>query len=104
MATEILMRNPTSGIVKKGFYGFSWTVFFFGFFVPFCRGDSKSGLIMLLLCWMPIIQLILSFKYNKMYTLKLVDQGYEFAGSDAENTMAMSSLGISKQTNKSKGE
>ena len=32
MATRISMRHKESGIMKVGYYGFSWTTFFFGFF------------------------------------------------------------------------
>jgi uncharacterized membrane protein len=27
MAKEILMKHPQTGVIKKGFYGFSWTSF-----------------------------------------------------------------------------
>ena len=34
MATRINIRHKESGIVKKGYYGFSWTYLIFGWFVP----------------------------------------------------------------------
>jgi hypothetical protein len=44
---NIRMINPQTKIVKEAVVGFSWTVFFFGFFVPLIRGDWKWCLIMI---------------------------------------------------------
>jgi len=100
MATQILMKNPSTGIVKKGFYGFSWTTFCWSGIPAIMRGDTLTGIIMLCFCWFPLITLIMAFKYNKMYTTKLIEQGYEFAGTETENEIARTQLGIiKKQTN-----
>ena len=37
------MKNPQTGQVKQAPVGFSWTVFFFGMFPAFFRGDIKYG-------------------------------------------------------------
>jgi hypothetical protein len=39
MATKINMLNPDTGLIKTGFYGFSWTTFFFGAFPALFRSD-----------------------------------------------------------------
>lgn len=59
--------------------GFSWTVFFFGFLVPICRGDAKWAIIMfaaslLTLC---LAQLVFSFTYNGTWIRELLSRGYK---------------------------
>jgi len=58
--------------------GFSWTVFFFGFLVPICRGDAKWAIIMFVLalctCWIAMI--VLGFMYNGIYIRGLLSQGF----------------------------
>ena len=66
--------------------GFSWTMFFFGVFVPLFRGDWKWFLIILgidvvltitgLIFIMPFLMLGLSFFYNRLYAKDLYDNGY----------------------------
>ena len=59
---------------------FSWTVLFCGFFVPLLRGDWKYTLIMLLLSPLNFVfymaNIILAFKYNKLYVKGLLEKGY----------------------------
>jgi len=67
-------------IPTNGFVGFSWTVFFFGFFVPLIRGDYKWFLIMLVIDCLTVYvvgNIIMAFMYNKIYTKGLmVDKGF----------------------------
>ena len=66
--------------------GFSWTMFFFGVFVPLFRGDWKWFLIILgvdlvftvtgAIFGMSLVMLGLSFLYNKIYAKDLYDKGY----------------------------
>ncbi len=76
MAQMIVLEK--NGIQKKSFVGFSWTTFFFGFFVPLIRGDIKWFLIMLILSFLSfgLAQFILCFLYNKFYTVNLLEKGY----------------------------
>ena len=86
MAISIQMRHKHNGIYKDGFVGFSWTYLFFGFFVPLLRGHYRYALYHFLIFLfsgplLPLVQIILSFKFNKWYTLDLIEQGYVFDDS-----------------------
>jgi hypothetical protein len=104
MATKIALRHRDSGIVKDGYYGFSWTTFFFGFFPALFRGDFITfigGFVVsaIIACvtlgvGALFIGFVWSFMYNRYYTRKLLERGYVMAGSDGENTAAALALGI----------
>jgi len=104
MATRISMKHKETGIMKDGFYGFSWTTLFFGFFPALFRGDFVTfiggfvisviiGLITLGIGAF-FIGLIWAFMYNKYYTRKLLERGYVLAGSEGDNALAASALGM----------
>lgn len=104
MATSIAMRHKESGMVKEGFYGFSWTTFLFGFFPALFRGDFLTFVVGMIIA-IPLaiatagvsnifIAIAWGFMYNKYYTRKLLERGYEFAGSEGENMLAAAALGI----------
>jgi hypothetical protein len=96
MATKIMLQHPATGVTKTGFYGFSWTTFFFGGIPALFRGDIIIGLVVVVLnfftAW--IAGIIWSFFYNKHYTIKLVEKGYVLVGSESEVSAAKSALGI----------
>lgn len=94
MATEINLKK--GNLRKRGIVGFSWTTFFFGFFVPLFRGDWLWFVIMLLAGCLgfvtagivPIVaNIILSFMYNKVYTGKLLENGWVPADEFAYNEL-----------------
>ena len=98
MAIEVNLEKY--GHRKKGFLGFSWTAFFFNFFVPLIRGDFKWLLIFLfpfifiylgnilnldfdneyisIIFMLPILitKFVFPFIYNKFYTKDLLKKGY----------------------------
>lgn len=80
MAQLIRLRHTQSGVVKSGFYGFSWTTLFFSGFPAIFRGDLITGAIVLVLSassfW--IVAVIWAFLYNRVYTTRLLEQGYVF--------------------------
>ena len=107
MATKVMLKHRDSGIIKNGYFGFSWTTFFFGFFPPLFRGDYLTfvGLfvvlgILTLLTWFTfglatwVAMFVWAFLYNKYYTRKLLERGYMFADTDAIVTQAKISVGV----------
>ncbi|MDB5777433.1 MAG: hypothetical protein JWP38_3566 [Herbaspirillum sp.] len=104
MAIRIALKHKETGIIKDGFYGFSWTTLFFGFFPALFRGDFITfigGFVIYVIIAMMtfgigafFVGFIWAFMYNKYYTCKLIERGYVLAGSDADNALAASRLGV----------
>jgi hypothetical protein len=96
VATRVMLKHPQSGIVTKGYYGFSWTTLFFGGLPALVRSDWVMGLVLIVLQFLTwgISGIIAAFVYNKYFTLKLIERGYQLADSDAANIEAQSHLGI----------
>ena len=103
MATRILLKHP-NGLVKEGYYGFSWTTLFFGFFPALFRGDFMTfiggfvisfiiGVLTFGIGWF-FISVVWAFFYNKYHLRRLIERGYELAGSPADNAMAANALGM----------
>jgi hypothetical protein len=94
MATQVNLKNDQN-VLAKGFVGFSWTVLFFGFFVPLCRGDWKWFLIMLLVCALSLglANLVLCFVYNKIYTKSLlIDKHFSPADDFSKGTLVQAGI------------
>ena len=90
MARVVELRNPKTEVLTVGFSGFSWTMLLFGFFVPLFRGDLIAALLLFALqtlfalffrsLWglgFLIPPTIMAFFYNKAFTKKLLEAGYE---------------------------
>lgn len=85
MAQEVILKKD--GQVKMGYVGISWTVLFFGFFVPIFRKDYMVALgiffISILLGAVTtglgsiVFNIIIGFVYNKFYTTNLIKKGYK---------------------------
>ena len=78
------LKHPEYEVIKQAPVGFSWTVFFFGFFPPLFRGDWKWGIVMLVaaLCTFGISTLVFMFIYNKLFVKSLLDSGYTSVDGD----------------------
>jgi len=102
----VRMLTNEAGVIKKVKQGFSWTLFFFGRFVPLLRGDFKYFGILAIITVITesagkkskykneynlfntiylvgivvgiIAHIILSFIYNGIYTDNLLKKGYKF--------------------------
>jgi hypothetical protein len=97
MASSTLnLKHPQFEVIKQAPVGFSWTVFFFGFFPPLFRGDWKWGLIILVasVCTFGLAVLVFIFIYNKLYIQSLIDQGYTSVDSEHILKAAEAKIGI----------
>ena len=104
MATKVAMRHKETGILKDGYFGFSWTTLFFGFFPALFRGDFITFLggfaITLIIAAVTVgigaffVGLVWAFMYNKYYTRRLLERGYEFSDSTVVNRQAAEALGV----------
>ncbi len=104
MAATVRLKHPQSGITKTGFTGFSWTSFFFGGFPALFRGDIGYGLAILLggclagaisfgALWFAVT-VVWAAVYNKNYTHRLLQGGYQFDDSAGRVESAKRSLGV----------
>lgn len=89
------LENPRTGQVRAAPVGFSWTMFFFGFFPPLFRGDWKwfaitfvGGIFLAIISagflgWIPGI--IGAFIWNKSYLEGLVENGFQLKSTATGN-------------------
>ena len=104
MAVVVNMKPPATRLTKKGFAGFSWTTLLFGAFPALFRGDFATFIgafvIFLILAIFTagigalIASIVWAFKYNKYYTSKLLERGYEFSDTPQKVAIAKQYLGI----------
>ncbi len=98
MATSISIKHEQSGLNKLGYYGFSWTYLFFGWFVPLFRGELGVGALHLLfsIVTFGLWQFIVCFLYNKQYMTRMFTNGWVLAGTEDQNAGARLAIGMSK--------
>ena len=96
MADSVMIKHASSGLVKTGKYGFSWTYFFFGWLVPLIRGELQVALLHVIftMVTLGIWQFINAFLYNKQYMTRLLTAGWELSDTDERNMAAKQSLQI----------
>jgi len=98
MAKKVTLQHPVNGLTKQGFFGFSWTYLFFGWFVPLFRGELGVAALHLLfsIFTLGIWQIIVSFLYNKQYMTRMLEKGYVLNDSEDIMSAARLKLGIAK--------
>ena len=94
---KIKVKHNESGIIKHCFVGYSWTYFFFGFFVPIFRGEISIGVFhfILSIVTLGIFQLIMPFLYNKQYSTRLLNNSWSLNDTEVNNEIARGKIGIS---------
>lgn len=94
--SKIYFENPHNGNVREAPVGFSWTVFFFGFFPPLFRGHWAGFAILLLAALLTagLSGLIFMFIYNKMYLKYLISNGYKAKSATADLDFLQQKTGL----------
>ena len=74
---KVFIKNSV-GYTKPVKLGFSWTMLFFGCFVPLFRGDVKWAILSFILAFVTfgISWLVLPFIYNKIYIKEMFEKGW----------------------------
>lgn len=94
---KIRVKHKESMVEGSCFIGYSWTYFFFGFFVPIFRGEILIGALHLIfsIVTFGVFQLVMPFLYNKQYSIRLLTNSWELNDSEENNTLARVKIGIS---------
>lgn len=89
MDMKVNFKNEQTNQFKQTKLGFSWTMLFFGVFVPLFRGDWKWFLVSLVieiftagLAWF-----VFPFFYNKIYINELLEKGFVPADEVTESAL-----------------
>ena len=98
MAKAVMLQHPVNGLIRKGYYGFSWTYLFCGWFVPLFRGELGVAALHLLfsLITFGFWQIIVAFLYNRQYMTRMLEKGYRLHDNEDVMAAARLKLGIAK--------
>ncbi|MDD2558699.1 MAG: hypothetical protein PHH87_10520 [Desulfuromonas sp.] len=96
MAKKVRIKHKQSGMMKEGYFGFSWTYFFFGAFVPIFRGEIGIGCLHMVINMVSlgIFQLIMCFLYNKQYMSRMLQSGWTLDETDQLYKDAQTAIGF----------
>ena len=96
---EIKVKHKESGVEGSCFIGYSWTYFFFGFFVPIFRGEISTGIFHFIfsIVTFGLFQLVMPFLYNKQYSIRLLTNSWVLNDSEEKNRLARLKSGISSE-------
>ena len=75
----LVMEQPNTRHVKEAPLGYSWSMLFFGVFVPVVRSDWKWAFVSfaLAIATLGLSWLILPFLYNAIYAKGLIGEGFK---------------------------
>lgn len=92
----VMIQHTSSGLTKKGFYGYSWTYLFFGWLVPIFRGEIGISMLHLILtvATLGIFQIVMPYLYNRQYTSRQLTNGWVLADAPEKNQQARYRLKI----------
>ena len=93
----VQLKHTDSGLNKKGYYGYCWTYFLFGAFVPIFRGEIGIGLLHFIFSAITfgLFWLIMPFLYNKQYTNRLLTNGFKLSEDEDLDVAIKERLGVS---------
>lgn len=93
----VQLKHTDSGLIKKGYYGYCWTYFLFGAFVPIFRGEIGIGLLHFIFTAITfgLFWLIMPFLYNKQYTNRLLTNGFKLSEDEELDVAIKERLGVS---------
>ncbi|EKZ98656.1 hypothetical protein D769_14178 [Cupriavidus sp. HMR-1] len=95
---SVLIRHQSSGLVKKGYVGYCWTYFFFGWLVPTFRGEIGIGIMHLILTAFTFgfFQIVMPFLYNKQFMTRQLTSGWQLSDDETAMSVARIKLGIAQ--------
>lgn len=96
MATKVRIKHEPSGMMREGYFGFSWTYFFFGAFVPMFRGEIGVGCLHMIfnIFSFGIWQIIVCWLYNKQYMTRMLQNGWSLDETDPQFANAKAAIGF----------
>jgi hypothetical protein len=94
----VLIKHQQSGLVKKGYFGYSWTYLLFGWLVPVIRGEIGIGVLHLILTALTfgVFQIVMPYLYNKQYMTRLLTTGWQMSDDEPVVAAARLKLGIAQ--------
>jgi len=103
VAREVILKHQ-SGLMRKGYIGFSWTSLLFGCFPAIFRGDwfgcllyvGLSVLLAVLTLGIGniVLMIVWAILYNKWHLKRLIEKGYRLADGSEASLSVKAELGM----------
>ena len=96
MAQRVFIKHEPSGLIKKGYVGFSWTYLIFGWWVPLLRGELGIAALHFLFTVLTfgLWQLIGAFIFNKQFMIRKLTSGWVLSDTPEINKAAAIKVGM----------